>query len=249
MNKIIKDRLYSVRWAVSSAIETGDMSKVDYASDQLAQAKADYITEDIEPERPSEAPVDSAYDIPAIVRVPGVKFATHGSYRTDSGRAKGLIVHYTVSGRTARSAKGVLNYLARKGLGCMVMDEDGIIYIPENFNLERDVAWHAGKSEWRGVTGLSRYAMGMEICCWGKDSKVGPFRDSTGEKNIKKGKYQAYTSAQELSLKNFCKWQLAVNPAFDVDWVAGHDEVAPNRKQDPGASLSMPMDEFRASLR
>ncbi len=89
----------------------------------------------------------------------------------------------------------------------------------------------------------------MEICSWGKDSKVGPFRESKGEANIKKGKYQAFTSKQEAALKNFIFWLKDVNPEFDVEWVVGHDEIAPTRKSDPGASLSMTMPKFRELLK
>lgn len=202
-----------------------------------------------EPERASVAPKLN-YTMPTIVRVPGVKFKTHGKYRTKTGNAKGLVVHYTVSGRTAKNARGVLAYLAKNGLGCMVMDEDGIIYIPENFNLQTDVAYHAGKSSWKGLSGMSYYCMGMEMCCWGKGSKVGPFRVIKKQTdNRKVGTYQAYTAAQEKSLENFVLWQLDVNPEFDINFVAGHDEIAPLRKSDPGGSLSVGMPAFRGKFK
>jgi len=40
-----------------------------------------------------------------------------------------------------------------------------------------------------------------------------------------------------------------VNPEFRADWVAGHDEVSPGRKSDPGGSLSMTMPQFRYMLK
>lgn len=201
-----------------------------------------------EPERQNIAPKLS-YAMPTIVRVPGVKYKVVGKYKTKTKNARGLVVHYTVSGRSAQAAKNVVAYMAKKGLGCMVMDENGIIYVPENFNLQTDVAYHAGKSLWNGLSGMSYYCMGMEICCWGKDSKVGPYRESKGSANIKKGKYQAYTAKQEAALINFVKWQLDVNPEFSIEYVVGHDEIAPLRKSDPGASLSITMPKFRELLK
>lgn len=191
---------------------------------------------------------------PDFVVVKGVKFKTHGQYRTNSGKAKGLVVHYTVSGRSPDSAKGVLKYLASKGLGCMVMDEFGTIYIPEGFDVEKSVAWHAGSSSWYGATGISRYCMGMEICNWGMlnsstKKRVAKLRRSTGKHNIKAGEYEPYTTEQEEALTNFILWQADVNPEFDIDWVCGHDEIAPTRKADPGASLSMSMPEYRIYLK
>jgi len=202
-----------------------------------------------EPDRPNKK-----YTEPEFVVVKGVKFKTHGVYKTSSGQAEGLIVHYTVSNRSRSSAIGVLKYLARKGLGCMVMDEDGIIYVAENVNIFKSVAWHAGTSRWKGKTGLSRYCMGIEICNWGKlDSRTKKLvpkpRKSINKDNIKAGDYQPYTKEQELSLTNLVLWCLENNSEFKIDMVLGHDEIAPSRKSDPGASLSMSMPKFRTYMK
>ena len=47
------------------------------------------------------------------------------------------------------------------------------------------------------------------------------------------------------TLMNMIRYMKAVCPDFDVEWVVGHDEIAPSRKSDPGASLSMTMPELR----
>lgn len=185
---------------------------------------------------------------PIFEKVKGVKFKEHGNYRTASGKAEGLVVHYTVSGRTRAAAIAVLKYLASQGLGCMVMDENGVIYVPEDFVIEKDVAYHAGASSWNGKTGMSTYLMGMEICCWGTDGKakgMTDLRTSAKTENIKAGTYQKYTEKQEAALIQFCLWQLKVNPEFKIENIVGHDEIAPTRKSDPGASLSMSMPKFR----
>lgn len=66
----------------------------------------------------------------------------------------------------------------------------------------------------------------------------------------KKGKYQQYTEAQEKSLINFILWAKSKNRTFDLDYITGHDELRKEAgktgdKQDPGGSLSMPMQELR----
>lgn len=253
--KKVNDHLYSARWAITEAIENGDYAKLDYATDKIVQAKADII-EPIEPDRPDETPdISISYQIPKIVVVPGVRFKTHGHYKTSSGKAKGLVVHYTVSGSFASSAKAVLAYLAKKGLGCMVMDNQGVIYIPENFDLMKDVAYHAGSSSWKGKSGISAYCMGMEICNWGKlDNETKNYakeiRSHNGKDNIIKGDYEPYTDVQEASLVNFIMWLADNNPEFSLDWLVGHDEICnpKGRKTDPGASLSMTMPEFRKHI-
>ena len=232
---------------------------------ELEADRDDYLEKmmremDEEPERPAttinEIEDRDKYDIPKIVIVPGIKFKKGGGYKTDTGFAKGLVVHYTVSGRTEKSARAVLNSLAKRNLGCMVMDGDGVIYIPPNFDLDEEVAYHAGDSSWKGKTGISRYCMGMEICNWGKlDSTTEKYADVIrtyeGEDNIKKGMYEAFTMTpgQEDSLRNFILWQMDKNPEFDLDWLVGHDEIAPTRKSDPGGSLSMSMPKYRESFR
>lgn len=218
----------------------------------LAQSKAQ------EPPRPDKAPPEieekpNAITEPIVQVVKGVKYKTHGKFKTKSGKARGLVVHYTVSGRSQAAAKNVVAYLAKEGLGCPVMDENGVIYIPEGFNWLTDVAYHAGVSSWKGVSGISAYCIGMEICNWGTAGKEKGVKDlrlqASKKENIKPGTYQMYTEAQEKALVNLCLWLKAKCPEFDFDWVVGHDEIAPTRKSDPGASLSMTMPDLRKLLK
>ena len=57
------------------------------------------------------------------------------------------------------------------------------------------------------------------------------------------GSFQKFTESQEKSLIDLCVW-LCKN-GTDVNKIFGHDETAPKRKNDPGLSLSMKMDDFR----
>jgi N-acetyl-anhydromuramyl-L-alanine amidase AmpD len=194
-----------------------------------------------------------SFSAPKINFMKGVKYKTHGKFKTKSGKALGATPHYTVSGRSALSAQGVVKYLAKEGLGCLVMDEKGEFWAPEGYNYRTDVVYHAGASSWNGKAGMSSYCIGLEICNWGTDALKRGAKDIRVVKvktaNQKPGTYQAYTEAQEKSLINFLKYEKATNPEFSYDWVAGHDEIAPTRKSDPGGSLSMTMPELRATLK
>ena len=196
------------------------------------------------------------------------KMKTHGKYKTKSGKARGLIVHYTAGrlGDPHLTVKG----LSERGLGCMAMGPRGMIAYPKGLDPMTTVAWHSGTSKIHGVTGISRYCMGMEIQCPGKlDKKGNDYYTWYGEKVDKElqcrfkknqegdygyqtdGVYQRFTEAQEKALFNFCMWQLSVNNEFKIDWVMGHDEVCHprGRKTDPGGSLSVTMEQFRQRLR
>lgn len=197
-------------------------------------------------------PPDFEFETPKIIEVPNIKF-TKRNYATKSGKFSGLVVHYTVSSRTKQSAVNVLKYLSQNNLMCMVMDEEGVIYIPEGFDIFKNWGYHAGVSKWRGMVSVSNVFAGMEVCCWGRNSKVGPYRISEDKDNIIAGKYQMFTEAQEKSLINFIFWAKANNPEFQIQNVVGHDELRAEAgkrgdKQDPGASLSWTLPEFREML-
>ena len=58
--------------------------------------------------------------------------------------------------------------------------------------------------------------------------------------NIKAGWYVPYTQAQQDALINVLLWLKARYPkTFRLDYVFGHDEVAPTRKLDPGGSYGL----------
>lgn len=188
-----------------------------------------------------------------IETVPGVSYEGAGHYKTKSGLFKGIVIHYTVSGREPRNAVGVVKHLANSGLAALVMDVNGTLYKPEGWDFMRQRGAHAGISEWNGLRGLNSYYLGIEICCWGRGSKVGPIRSSSDVENIVEGDYQEFSEEQEKSLINFCLWALDNNPELEVANICGHDEAREKAgrrgdKTDPGASLSMTMPEFRKNL-
>ena len=211
-----------------------------------------------EPDRPSIS--KKRYEVPTIVDIL-VKVDTKGKYTTESKKARGLVVHFT-AGRSLNGKQDAINtlkFLASQGYGCMVMDKNGIIYKAKNQALD-DVAWHAGKSKWKGRENISTLCMGMEICCAGKlkgnttnfglELPLNLIRKiKQGFDNIESGNYHKFTDEQEYALTNFILWQLDTNPEFSVDWIVGHAELAPNSKNVPGGSFSVSMPRFRNLLR
>lgn len=74
----------------------------------------------------------------------------------------------------------------------------------------RDRAWHAGESRWRDRTRCNDFSIGVEL-------------EGTDD--------QAYTARQYSMLSRLVK---ALRRRYPIDDVAGHSDIAPGRKTDPG---------------
>ena len=77
-------------------------------------------------------------------------------------------------------------------------------------------AWHAGLSMWRGRGGCNAFSIGIEL-----EGKVG----------------DGFTEAQYLRLDEVLVALLNRYPSLSRDAIAGHADIAPGRKEDPGAGF------------
>jgi N-acetylmuramoyl-L-alanine amidase len=93
-----------------------------------------------------------------------------------------------------------------------VLAEDGALY---RLVSEDRVAWHAGRSHWRGREALNATSIGVEIV------------------NLH-GDRHDYPAAQIVALIELCHGILARHPAIVPRNVVGHSDIAPKRKIDPG---------------
>lgn len=93
-----------------------------------------------------------------------------------------------------------------------VLAEDGTLY---RLGPEDCVAWHAGRSHWRGREALNATSIGVEIV------------------NLH-GDRHDYPRAQIAALIELCRGILARHPAIVPRNVVGHSDIAPKRKMDPG---------------
>lgn len=177
---------------------------------------------------------------------------------------EGIIVHFTAGWRNQKG-KDAVSFANKNGHRYFLILEDGTVV--QQFCLT-GFGSHAGVSKCPVTkrTTVSQYYVGIEVCCGGrledadKDGQVDDtyFKNNVPADQIRTGKingkwqkssgsYEKFTDAQELSLKKLCTWlcQNGANP----DLILSHEEVAPDRKNDVGLSLSMTMDDFRKTIK
>lgn len=177
-----------------------------------------------------------------------------------AGQPQFLVCHYTAGGSGLDSA----NYLMKpesKASAPFVVERDGTVYQISEIDL---VNWHAGKSEWKGISGLNKYSVGIEFANLGFMKKVGG-KWMTGASNFKseyKGTsgvieaahkneptrvqgWEAYPEAQIVAGLELAAWLIVQFPT--IKEVVGHDDIAPGRKSDPGPAF--PIDRFQALVR
>lgn len=164
-----------------------------------------------------------------------------------------IIVHYT-AGSTASSA---IRSMTKKGNASahLVVDVDGTITQLAAFNQK---AWHAGRSSYGGRSSYNNYSVGIEIVNPGwlkKDGneyktywgKVIPENDVfTGKHRNPQTRMQywhRYTQEQIDAVTKICE---TICDYYDIQYILGHEEVSPGRKQDPGPAF--PLDEMRDKI-
>jgi N-acetylmuramoyl-L-alanine amidase len=162
-----------------------------------------------------------------------------------------LVMHYT-AGRSLESSVAWLTNPNASASAHLVIGRDGEVVQLAAFNR---ITWHAGQSRWRGITGLNRHAIGIEL-------------DNAGILERKGGRLQAwfggdYPESEAMAAVHKHEqgerlWHVFTEPQLDtarriaaalvrqynLEEVIGHDDVAPGRKQDPGPAF--PMESFRS---
>lgn len=175
-----------------------------------------------------------------------------GTYKNNF--PQGAIVHFT-GGWSNQKGRDAVEWANQNGYRYFIILEDGTVV--QQFDLSGYGA-HAGVSKCprTGRTTVSQYYVGIEICCEGKLTKenvtdfgvrIPTDRVRSGVINNiwqkESGSFETFTQAQETSLKELLHWLCENGMAHEH--IYGHDEVAPDRKDDPGLSLSITMDDLR----
>ena len=174
-----------------------------------------------------------------------------------------IVIHYT-AGANAESAIYTLCDRKRKVSAHLVVGRDGAVTQLLPFNI---VGWHAGRSLWRERTSLNQYSIGIEIDNAGqlseRDGRYESWfgqtypasevvRDAHRNQSLPGAHPQIrqpvsfwhrYTEVQFEVVETICAALIA---AYGIYHILGHEEIAPDRKVDPGPAF--PLDEMRARL-
>lgn len=226
---------------------------------------------EVKPEPPKEPPMPKMQlwypDRKIIPEFERLKMKTIGTYKYR--HPQGAVVHFT-AGRTKGTDKFTSEDIRRffiqnscndKKFAYFIIDIWGNVF--QQFPLDK-WGYHAGPSSWGPFkNGVNSSFVGIEVMCAGKLTKKGSeyvawfgekyseaeVRYSKKTEQIEEGYYHKYTKAQEEALEKLIKWlEYNGDGIFHFKYVVGHDEVSPKRKNDPGASFSMSMKEFRDKL-
>ncbi|UII31351.1 N-acetylmuramoyl-L-alanine amidase [Fulvivirga ulvae] len=168
-----------------------------------------------------------------------------------NGMPDSIIIHYTAG----KSGKSSAEYLCRKNVQAsahIVLDRSGHIYQLVPFDT---IAWHAGKSSYKGRSGFNNFSIGIEIDNAGVLEKVGDkykawFGSLYSESEVVQATHRneasprywhTYTEEQISKIFELCEALMDRYPT--ITSILGHEEISKGRKQDPGPAF--PLDRLR----
>lgn len=150
-----------------------------------------------------------------------------------------LVIHFT-SGATAESSINFWKTPAAKGASAhIVIDRDGKVFQCRPFNL---TCGHAGKSSWKGFSSLNSCSIGIELANAGDDSKLAKRWSKlplVKAKHKNGGPVQEWETYPEAQMNSCVQAAKALVERYNLDDVVGHEDIAPDRKNDPGPAFDM----------
>jgi N-acetylmuramoyl-L-alanine amidase len=147
-----------------------------------------------------------------------------------------LVIHFT-AGATGESSIDYWKQLGNGVCAHIVIERDGTVKQVRPFN---QTCGHAGQSAWHGFRNLNSCSIGIELANGG-DSYPTKFSalPPTTAKHKNGGpvtQWETYPVAQLVACEQVSK---ALVARYNLDDVVGHDDIAPNRKNDPGPAFPM----------
>lgn len=168
-----------------------------------------------------------------------------------------LVMHFTYGGSARSSAEWFRDPRNPGASAHVVVGRDGNIIQCLGFD---QIAWHAGKSRWRDLTGLNAHAFGVELANWGylretptgwtsytgvriADPVLAVHKNGNPDGSHRPLAWEPYPPAQFDAAVELAQALIAT---YGVNEVVGHDDIARGRKWDPGPAFDMAR--FRARL-
>ena len=150
-----------------------------------------------------------------------------------------LVIHFT-SGASGQSSINFWKMPEAKGASAhLVIERDGTVIQCRPFNR---TCGHAGKSRWKGFDGLNACSIGIELANAGDNAKLAakwsklPLFKARHKNGGPVTDWEAYPEEQLAACIQVAK---ALVARYKLDDVIGHDDIAPDRKNDPGPAFPM----------
>lgn len=157
-----------------------------------------------------------------------------------------LVFHYTAGQSAEASVEWLTNPLA-KASAHLVVGRDGSVTQLAPFTTK---TWHAGVSHWDGLTGMNQYSIGIEMDNAGPLTSVGSNLKAWFGKTYPKS--QAIQATHKLEAEPrwwhaYSEQQIAVASElaillvnhYGLKDIIGHEDIAPERKRDPGPAFPL----------
>ncbi|MBW3535090.1 MAG: N-acetylmuramoyl-L-alanine amidase [Gemmatimonadetes bacterium] len=164
-----------------------------------------------------------------------------------------LVMHFTAGRSAEESINWLVNPDARASAHVVIGRDGGVTQLVP---FDR-VAWHAGRSQWRGLSGLNAHSIGIELdnagrlrdqgdkwCAWfGRpyDDDVVMVASHPHENDV-----CGWHTYPEVQLEAALEVARAVVRHYQLEDIIGHEDIAPGRKVDPGPAF--PMGSFKARI-
>lgn len=164
-----------------------------------------------------------------------------------------LVMHFT-AGQNAESSINWLTNPESRASAHLVIARDGSITQLVPFNT---IAWHAGRSNWEGLSGLNKYSIGIELdnagklirhgdkwqAWFGRDYDQQDVIEAIHKNESTPAGWHIYTREQ---LDAALQVSIVLMTHYKLKDFLGHEDIAPGRKFDPGPAF--PMGSFHGKL-
>lgn len=163
-----------------------------------------------------------------------------------------LVMHYTAA-TTAASCISWFGNLVAQASAHLLIARDGTVTQFAPFNV---VTWHAGKSNWKGLSGLNQYSIGIELVNGGRlmkgnikcmcpvDQREVPNSEVIMARHKNDAHEAAWHEYTDKQLEAAIEIAALLVKAYGLKDVLGHEDISPVRKSDPGPAF--PMGSFRS---
>jgi N-acetylmuramoyl-L-alanine amidase len=159
-----------------------------------------------------------------------------------------LVLHFTAGRSLETSVESLCTQKPQGNASAhVVLGRDGRIVQLAPFNV---VTWHAGVSQWNGLTGMNQYAIGIEMDNAGMLHREGerfvswfgkeyPSSDVRLAEHRHGGGVQPWHTFTEVQIARALELSELLVAHYGLQDVLGHEDIAPGRKTDPGPAFPL----------